>query len=1219
MRKLYFLLYLSLVQIVVFAQPSVKVAPFSDFLTESEGNAFIPSVTVEGPNMETLSEDIFNNFDDCEPCKSNTYGKSESTNIDILKVGLKINLSDTATIYRYRVSSPNAEGLQFKFDNFFIKPGAYMHIYSPDKKHKLGAFSQINNKKSNSLFTGILSGEEAIVEFYEPHFPLNSNSSIYLSDVIHVYKDPLKAINGNTTPGEAYSDSDCMIDVNCDQDPWVQTMKKSVGMMLIRKENGYTIRCSGALINSTDPDKPPYFYSAQHCLSGSRMEKPIAYDWYPFQDEIHYDDVAIAFNYENTGCGTTAGNPPYENMQIIDGVTLKSAGRKTDYILLELDTKPELFYDVYYLGWDRRLNIMDFTNRLTGIHHANGDVKKICYSNTVVPENLLEYPGGGGSSNFEIDPATGDPVYTKDVPNALWELNWTQGYTFDGASGSPLITDKGRLIGALMGGRSKCSTGSTGKDWYGTLYKSWSTPFWHKIRLYHAAESSRFPSLGHFLSTGSLSTEYLDGYQPNPPHCFDDIPNFNETGIDCGGPCTPCSNLCNNGTFDGDETATDCGGSCNSCATQVNFSIASSSNTAYVGDDINFWIENLSGTTGIAFYDWSFGDADDALPFGSALDFVSNVTFAETGSKKITLTVTDNLGSKTITKTINIVSYCTDGIQNNGETGVDCGGSCSTCLECSDGQYDAHLGETGIDCGGPCRPCYELCDDGIPNGDELGIDCGGSCDPCPNCDDGYKNGNETGVDCGGTCRPCSELCNDNIQNGDEVLVDCGPSCSCEGDLFTDGTFDEFDRVDCDLDEDKRELSLYPNVDCNKLDWHCAFGNCEVASNYSDPNNHAHIEGYKGAYNRGYTLPIGPLVDQRSAMYVQLKAKLNPQKWYHLLWRDVFGASSSGSLCEVDIFIARGLKPTDEIPYYQQRTTSFELYTNFGISGEGFYPDFELQLPGTEFYHIGTINNYDDEERNEWSRHNRGEWFPQVKSITVPHDQFDQIVFLIRTLNGSYGYSGYYIDNLVLAETDFGEFRENYHRCDADKLFTMEREYPSYERNVFFEYGKSITVPDGTIVTRENSSLFDRYGVSLRATESIVFKAGSWIKPDVTLSASIGPCNTTSPLSEILEPGDPYNNSDNVPLANLISNREGDVNIEKINTDPSVFPNPSDGTFHVNLNNNDLSKIEIYDLSGMKIEEYNTVPQSFGAKWHQGLYIIRFFLDNKVITQKLEKL
>ncbi|MBW2987936.1 hypothetical protein KY318_00355, partial [Candidatus Woesearchaeota archaeon] len=46
------------------------------------------------------------------------------------------------------------------------------------------------------------------------------------------------------------------------------------------------------------------------------------------------------------------------------------------------------------------------------------------------------------------------------------------------------------------------------------------------------------------------------------------------------------------------------------------------------------------------------------------------------------------------------------------------------------------------------------CHDGIQNNGEEGIDCGGPCPPCPSCFDGIQNQGEEGVDCGGPCPPC---------------------------------------------------------------------------------------------------------------------------------------------------------------------------------------------------------------------------------------------------------------------------------------------------------------------------------------------------------------------------------------------------------------------------------------------------------------------------------
>lgn len=171
-----------------------------------------------------------------------------------------------------------------------------------------------------------------------------------------------------------------------------------------------------------------------------------------------------------------------------------------------------------------------------------------------------------------------------------------------------------------------------------------------------------------------------------------------------------------------------------------------------------------------------------------------------------------------------IPENCYDGILNNGEELIDCGGSiCPPCDPCENGQYDALLGETWVDCGGECDPCDpsfngvqdpgesgidcggttgvacgELCGDGLLNGLEQALDCGGpDCDPCPTCCDDLMNGDEIGVDCGGnyesnlylpcdnpniTCGPCPDgvNCANGIMDGDELYIDCGgancPEC-----------------------------------------------------------------------------------------------------------------------------------------------------------------------------------------------------------------------------------------------------------------------------------------------------------------------------------------------------------------------------------------------------------------------------------------------------------
>jgi len=115
---------------------------------------------------------------------------------------------------------------------------------------------------------------------------------------------------------------------------------------------------------------------------------------------------------------------------------------------------------------------------------------------------------------------------------------------------------------------------------------------------------------------------------------------------------------------------------------------------------------------------------------------------------------------------------CDDQLQNQGETGVDCGGPCPPCPSCDDKKQNQ--GEEGVDCGGPCSRSCSTCSDGVKNFGETGVDCGGACGPCATCTDGKRNQGEYGIDCGGPCcQVCKPTCEDGIQNQGEEAVDCG--------------------------------------------------------------------------------------------------------------------------------------------------------------------------------------------------------------------------------------------------------------------------------------------------------------------------------------------------------------------------------------------------------------------------------------------------------------
>jgi len=82
-----------------------------------------------------------------------------------------------------------------------------------------------------------------------------------------------------------------------------------------------------------------------------------------------------------------------------------------------------------------------------------------------------------------------------------------------------------------------------------------------------------------------------------------------------------------------------------------------------------------------------------------------------------------------------------------------------SCLDYNDCCYDMKT-ECGFEVSGvldkseTATSCY----DGIQNQGETGIDCGGPCYSCINCWDGIQNGDEEDIDCGGSCPWDCEVC-----------------------------------------------------------------------------------------------------------------------------------------------------------------------------------------------------------------------------------------------------------------------------------------------------------------------------------------------------------------------------------------------------------------------------------------------------------------------------
>ena len=280
----------------------------------------------------------------------------------------------------------------------------------------------------------------------------------------------------------------------------------------------------------------------------------------------------------------------------------------------------------------------------------------------------------------------------------------------------------------------------------------------------YGANTSTSPRTATITVSGSgITRTYSLTQSGATPSCTDGIQNGSETGVDCGGSCTPCGTCVNivvqirTDQYPAEVTWNIKNISGTTIQSSGNYAVANTLNTHSYCMPAGCYTLNLSDT---------YGDGILSPGYYSVMqgttELVSNLPYTTTKTANFCLGSTS-------------APTCNDGIKNGTETGVDCGGGCSPCSSCNDGVKNGN--ETSVDCGGSCTAC-PTCSDGLKNGSETGVDCGGSCIPCTSCNDGVKNGNETSIDCGGSCLACP-TCSDGVKNGTETGVDCGGTCAAQ--------------------------------------------------------------------------------------------------------------------------------------------------------------------------------------------------------------------------------------------------------------------------------------------------------------------------------------------------------------------------------------------------------------------------------------------------------
>lgn len=244
---------------------------------------------------------------------------------------------------------------------------------------------------------------------------------------------------------EKLASGSCNVDVMCQPD-YLNQGRAVARMSFV--SGRYSVLCTGTLINDAKSSGTPYFLTANHCMSTQVEASSLMTDWF----------------YTSSACNS--GTVSSGTKRLTNGATLLYATANTDTSFLQLNDMPPsgVVYAGSYFG-----NLLTSGNGVVGVHNPQGDLQKLSV----------------GTVKGLAQCANNSCIESADTSNGFYGVNWQQGTTEEGSSGSALFYAIGStryVTGSLYGGSASCTT-PKGTDYYGRFdvpykakLKQWLNP-----------------------------------------------------------------------------------------------------------------------------------------------------------------------------------------------------------------------------------------------------------------------------------------------------------------------------------------------------------------------------------------------------------------------------------------------------------------------------------------------------------------------------------------------------------------------------------------------------------------------------------------------------------------------------------------------------------------------------------------------------------------------
>jgi uncharacterized protein (TIGR03437 family) len=320
-----------------------------------------------------------------------------------------------------RVISPGALLLRLHLTQVALPAGARLFVYSAKNPDEF--YGPYLKPDGGEFWTPPLTGDEVVVEYLLPNVGQSQMEKevFHLSEVSHIFANPREQLSQITA-------QNCQREVPAE---WREAAKSTALVEFVQPDGEYL--CSGTLLNDTSDSGTPYLLTANHCFNNQRGAESLTVYWLYDTQVTHPDTLPRNF-----------------------GAKLLATGAAADFTLVQLRSAPPP--GVRYAGWTTEGPAP--ARAMTGIHHPEGEYKRIAFGNLLTP---------GCDTSVQGD----------ECRNTL-PVQWTAGVTAAGSSGSGLYVGTAadpKLVGSLIGGDSSCIN-PRGVDYYGRFDLVWQAAAW---------------------------------------------------------------------------------------------------------------------------------------------------------------------------------------------------------------------------------------------------------------------------------------------------------------------------------------------------------------------------------------------------------------------------------------------------------------------------------------------------------------------------------------------------------------------------------------------------------------------------------------------------------------------------------------------------------------------------------------------------------------------